>query len=89
MVLFCSVLALSKLRSRVIQQPSLNSSVCWLQIETSSDLDLQSHLRELILEQQERLKKLKTEHVKLQLGNITVDMVLGVMWGMTGLLWET
>ncbi|CAM8952293.1 hypothetical protein QQ045_017905 [Rhodiola kirilowii] len=89
MVFFRSVSALSKLRSRVVQQPSLNSSVRWLQIETSSDLDLQSHLRELIPEQQERLKKLKTEHGKVQLGNITVDMVLGGMRGMTGLLWET
>ncbi|KAK4379622.1 hypothetical protein RND71_001484 [Anisodus tanguticus] len=34
----------------------------------------------------DRLKKLKSEHGKVQLGNITVDMVLG---GMTGLLWET
>ncbi|CAM8948997.1 unnamed protein product [Rhodiola kirilowii] len=89
MVFFRSVSALSKLRSRVVQHPSLNSSVRWLQIETSSDLDLQSHLRELIPEQQERLKKLKTEHGKVQLGNITVDMVLGGMRGMTGLLWET
>ncbi|THG01798.1 hypothetical protein TEA_006144 [Camellia sinensis var. sinensis] len=37
----------------------------------------------------ERLKKLKSEHGKVQLGNITVDMVLGGMRGMTGLLWET
>uniref|UniRef100_A0A7N1A751 Citrate synthase n=1 Tax=Kalanchoe fedtschenkoi TaxID=63787 RepID=A0A7N1A751_KALFE len=89
MVLFRSVSALSKLRSRVVRQPSLNSTVRWLQIQTSSDLDLQSQLRELIPEQQERLKKLKTEHGKVQLGNITVDMVLGGMRGMTGLLWET
>ncbi|XP_074325565.1 citrate synthase, mitochondrial-like [Apium graveolens] len=38
---------------------------------------------------QERIKKLKAEHGKVQLGNITVDMVLGGMRGMTGLLWET
>ncbi|KAK1360586.1 hypothetical protein POM88_045060 [Heracleum sosnowskyi] len=37
----------------------------------------------------ERIKKLKAEHGKVQLGNITVDMVLGGMRGMTGLLWET
>ncbi|KAK9282609.1 hypothetical protein L1049_010827 [Liquidambar formosana] len=80
---------LSKLRSRVVQQPSLNNSVRWLQIQTSSDLDLHSQLKELIPEQQERLKKLKSEHGKVQLGNITVDMVLGGMRGMTGLLWET
>ncbi|KAJ0792790.1 putative citrate synthase [Helianthus annuus] len=38
---------------------------------------------------QERLKKIKSEYGKVQLGNITVDMVLGGMRGMTGLLWET
>ncbi|KAG1364211.1 Citrate synthase, mitochondrial [Cocos nucifera] len=38
---------------------------------------------------QERLKKLKAENGKVQLGNITVDMVIGGMRGMTGLLWET
>ncbi|KAF8395914.1 hypothetical protein HHK36_019869 [Tetracentron sinense] len=37
----------------------------------------------------ERLKKLKAEHGKAQFGNITVDMVIGGMRGMTGLLWET
>ncbi|CAK7331740.1 unnamed protein product [Dovyalis caffra] len=52
-------------------------------------LDLHSQLKELIPEQQERLKKIKTELGKVQLGNITVDMVLGGMRGMTGLLWET
>ncbi|KAG6467896.1 hypothetical protein ZIOFF_072461 [Zingiber officinale] len=38
---------------------------------------------------QERLKKLKSDHGKVQLGNITADMVIGGMRGMTGLLWET
>ncbi|CAM8964827.1 unnamed protein product [Rhodiola kirilowii] len=89
MVFFRTVTALSKLRSRVSQQPGVNGTVRLLQTQTSSDLDLQSQLRELIPEQQERLKKLKTEHGKVQLGNITVDMVLGGMRGMTGLLWET
>ncbi|KAK1397416.1 hypothetical protein POM88_007279 [Heracleum sosnowskyi] len=51
--------------------------------------DLRSQLKELIPEQQERIKKLKAEHGKVQLGNIPVDMVLGGMRGMTGLLWET
>lgn len=36
----------------------------------------------------EHLKKLKSEH-GFQLGNITVDMVLGGMRGMIGMLWET
>jgi len=38
---------------------------------------------------QDRLKKLKSEHGKVQLGNINVDMVLGGMRGMIGMLWET
>lgn len=58
-------------------------------MESSSDLDLRSQLKEMIPEQQERLKKLKSEHGKVQLGNITTDMVLGGMRGMIGLLWET
>ncbi|KAG6789247.1 hypothetical protein POTOM_005337 [Populus tomentosa] len=58
-------------------------------LQASSASDLHSQLKELIPEQQERLKKLKSEYGKVQLGNITVDMVLGGMRGMTGLLWET
>ncbi|XP_022150051.1 citrate synthase, mitochondrial [Momordica charantia] len=89
MAFFRSLTALSKLRSRVGQQSNLSNSVRWLQMQSSSDLDLQSQLKELIPEQQDRLKKFKAEHGKVQLGNITVDMVLGGMRGMTGLLWET
>lgn len=90
MVFYRTVSLLSRLRSGAAQQNSLSNSVRWLQVQTSSpDLDLRSQLRELIPEQQERLKKIKSEHGKVQLGNITVDMVLGGMRGMTGLLWET
>ncbi|XP_074560212.1 citrate synthase, mitochondrial-like [Curcuma longa] len=89
MVLFRSVAALSKLRSRLAQQSSSLGSIRWLQVQSAPDLDLQSQLKELIPEQQERLKKLKSEHGKVQLGNITADMVIGGMRGMTGLLWET
>ncbi|KAL6557451.1 hypothetical protein OROMI_017801 [Orobanche minor] len=89
MVFYRSVSLLSKLRSRTVQQPGLCNSVRWLQVQASSDIDLHSQLKELIPEQQERLKKIKSEHGKVQLGNITVDMVLGGMRGMTGLLWET
>ncbi|NP_001312207.1 citrate synthase, mitochondrial-like [Nicotiana tabacum] len=89
MVFYRGVSLLSKLRSRAVQQTNLSNSVRWLQVQTSSGLDLRSELQELIPEQQDRLKKLKSEHGKVQLGNITVDMVLGGMRGMTGLLWET
>ncbi|GMI91552.1 CITRATE SYNTHASE 4 [Hibiscus trionum] len=89
MVFLKGVSALSRLRSRVKQHSSLSNSVRWIQTQTSSDLDLHSQLKELIPEQQERLKKIRAEHGKVQLGNITVDMVIGGMRGMTGLLWET
>ncbi|KAJ7012476.1 citrate synthase [Populus alba x Populus x berolinensis] len=94
MVFFRSVPLLSRLRShaqhQVQKQSNLSNSFRWIQTQTvSSDLDLHSQLKELIPEQQERLKKLKSEYGKVQLGNITVDMVLGGMRGMTGLLWET
>ncbi|XP_038983972.1 citrate synthase, mitochondrial isoform X2 [Phoenix dactylifera] len=89
MVFFRSVAVLSKLRSRLAQQSTSLGSVRWLQIQSASDLDLHSQLKDLIPEQQERLKKLKAENGKVQLGNITVDMVIGGMRGMTGLLWET
>ncbi|KAJ4843554.1 hypothetical protein Tsubulata_007973 [Turnera subulata] len=89
MAFFRTLSLLSRNRSRTVQPSNLSNSVRWLQTQTSSDLDLHSQLRELIPEQQERLKKLKSEHGKVQLGNITVDMVLGGMRGMTGLLWET
>ncbi|XP_043692534.1 citrate synthase, mitochondrial [Telopea speciosissima] len=89
MVFFRSVSALSKLRSQLVQRSNLANSVRWLQIQSSTELDLQSQLREMIPEQQERLKKLRSEYGKVQLGNITVDMVIGGMRGMTGLLWET
>ncbi|KAK2642834.1 hypothetical protein Ddye_024597 [Dipteronia dyeriana] len=88
MVFFRSITALSRLCSRVNQQSSLTNSARWIQMQSSSDLDLHSQLKELILEQQERLKKVKSEYGKSQLGNITVDMVIGGMRGMTGLLWE-
>nr|CAA35570.1 citrate synthetase [Arabidopsis thaliana] len=90
MVFFRSVSAFTRLRSRVQgQQSSLSNSVRWIQMQSSTDLDLKSQLQELIPEHKDRLKKLKSEHGKVQLGNITVDMVIGGMRGMTGLLWET
>eukprot|EP00268_Persea_americana_P004738 TRINITY_DN1152_c0_g1_i7.p1 TRINITY_DN1152_c0_g1~~TRINITY_DN1152_c0_g1_i7.p1 ORF type:complete len:475 (-),score=91.63 TRINITY_DN1152_c0_g1_i7:352-1776(-) len=92
MVFIRSVSLLSKLCSRrisIVQQSSLYGSVRWLQVQSGSELDLHSQLKDLIPEQQERLKKLKAEHGKVQLGNITTDMVIGGMRGMIGLLWET
>ncbi|KMZ69096.1 Citrate (Si)-synthase [Zostera marina] len=92
MVLMRGISVLTKIRSRLANQATAAASVGSvrsLQILSSSETDLYSEIKELIPEQQERLKKLKSEHGKVQLGNITVDMVLGGMRGMTGLLWET
>ncbi|XP_042481410.1 citrate synthase, mitochondrial [Macadamia integrifolia] len=89
MVFVRSISSLSKLRSQLVQRSNLANSVRWLQIQSSPELDLQSQLKEMIPEQQERLKKFRSEHGKVQIGNITVDMVIGGMRGMTGLLWET
>ncbi|KAI4333208.1 hypothetical protein L6164_018045 [Bauhinia variegata] len=87
MAFFRSVSALSKLRSRVGQQTGLSNSVRWLQTQTSHNTDLKSELQELIPEYQERVKKLKKDYGKVELGNTTVDMVIGGMRGMTALLW--
>ncbi|KAL8159933.1 hypothetical protein V2J09_001470 [Rumex salicifolius] len=89
MSFFRGISALAKLRSRTGQQSSLSGiSARWIQMQ-SSGLDLHSELKEMIPEQQERLKKLKKDYGSTQLGNITTDMVLGGMRGMVGMLWET
>jgi citrate synthase len=89
MAFFRSLSTISKYRSRLAEQTTSLGSVRWLQMQSSSELDLKSQLKELIPEQQDRLKKIKSEYGKVQLGNITTDMVIGGMRGMIGLLWET
>ncbi|TVT99111.1 hypothetical protein EJB05_55544 [Eragrostis curvula] len=89
MAFFRGLTAVSRLRSRLTQEATTLGGVRWLQMQSTSDLDLRSQLQEMIPEQQDRLKKLKSEHGKVQLGNINVDMVLGGMRGMIGMLWET
>eukprot|EP00897_Mesotaenium_endlicherianum_P010696 jgi/Mesen1/9655/ME000671S09021 len=51
--------------------------------------DLRSRLAELIPEEQARLKDLKKQHGSLSLGEVTVDMAIGGMRGIKGMLWET
>ncbi|GLC45072.1 hypothetical protein PLESTB_001465500 [Pleodorina starrii] len=50
---------------------------------------LKKTLSELIPEQQERLKALKKTHGAKSLGDVTVDMAIGGMRGIPGMLWET
>ncbi|CAA2993730.1 citrate synthase, mitochondrial [Olea europaea subsp. europaea] len=84
-----SVSMTSKLQWRAAQHPSLGESLHWRQVETTSDLELHTQLKELIPEKHGRLNKLKSKHGKVELGNITVEMVVGGMSGLTGLLCET
>ncbi|GJN19261.1 hypothetical protein PR202_gb06516 [Eleusine coracana subsp. coracana] len=90
MAFFRGLTAVSRLRSRLTQEVTTLGGVRWLQMQSSSDLVIQlvfMTYSNIFL--QDRLKKLKSEHGKVQLGNISVDMVLGGMRGMTGMLWET
>jgi citrate synthase len=56
---------------------------------STSSTDLASVLSEKIPEQQDRLKKLRGSKGKSELGKVTVDMAIGGMRGIPGLLWET
>lgn len=56
---------------------------------STENLDLKKALTELIPEQQERLKAIKKAHGSKPLGEVTVDMAIGGMRGIPGLLWET
>ncbi|PNH02385.1 Citrate synthase, mitochondrial [Tetrabaena socialis] len=51
--------------------------------------DLKKAMSELIPSQQERLKALKKAHGGKVLGQVTVDMTIGGMRGIPGMLWET
>lgn len=56
-------------------------------LTTSSGL--KEVLQEKIPEQQERLKAIKKGYGSKEVGKVSVDMVIGGMRGITGLLWET
>lgn len=90
MVLFRGGSVLSKIYSHVVRQSSTSyHSVRWLQVQSAPQEDLRAQLQELIPEQQERLKKLKSEYGKVSVGDVTVDMVIGGMRGIKGMLWNT
>ncbi|PNW75148.1 hypothetical protein CHLRE_12g514750v5 [Chlamydomonas reinhardtii] len=59
------------------------------QFSSTENTDLKQALRELIPAQQERLKALKKGHGSKSLGEVTVDMAIGGMRGIPGMLWET
>ncbi|KAG5106946.1 hypothetical protein JHK82_043916 [Glycine max] len=92
MAFFRSVSALSRLRSRVVTEKKrelASNLILRIQLDGSKlrAPDLYSELKELVPEYQERVKKLKKDHGSVELGKITVDMVLGGMRGMTALVW--
>eukprot|EP00270_Netrium_digitus_P006092 TRINITY_DN18302_c0_g1_i1.p1 TRINITY_DN18302_c0_g1~~TRINITY_DN18302_c0_g1_i1.p1 ORF type:complete len:522 (+),score=145.52 TRINITY_DN18302_c0_g1_i1:56-1567(+) len=51
--------------------------------------DLRSRVAELIPQEQARLKEIKQKYGSLSLGDTTVDMAIGGMRGIKGMLWET
>lgn len=58
-------------------------------MSTSASTDIKSVLESKIPEQQERLKRLKKTKGKCKLGDVTLDMAIGGMRGIPGMLWET
>ncbi|GJP83651.1 hypothetical protein CLOP_g13777 [Closterium sp. NIES-67] len=52
-------------------------------------VDLRDTMEEVVPEQRERLAEIKAKHGDMVLGDVTVNMALGGMRGIKGLLWET
>lgn len=61
------------------------------QFESTRSLStgLRSKLEELIPAEQARLKEVKAKYGKVSLGEVTVEMAVGGMRGIKGMLWET
>ena len=55
----------------------------------AAGVDIKDSLAATIPGQQERLKKIKAAHGDKSLGEVTVNMAMGGMRGITGMLWET
>lgn len=51
--------------------------------------DLRTRLAQLIPGEQQRLKEIKAKYGSVSLGDTTVDMAIGGMRGIKGMLWET
>jgi citrate synthase len=69
--------------------PLLFGSRCVATQGISADCDLKCAFAEAIPSLQERLKNIKTSFGSKSLGEVTVNMALGGMRGVPGLLWET
>jgi len=56
---------------------------------STSTLDIRQAVAAKIPEEQERLKQIKAEYGQRSLGEVTVNMAVGGMRGIKGMLWET
>ncbi|KAG0587297.1 hypothetical protein KC19_2G154700 [Ceratodon purpureus] len=72
------------LLKRTERPQCIRQSARWM----SKGGDMKSKLAELIPKEQERLKKIKKDYGKISLGDTTVDMCIGGMRGIKGMLWE-
>ncbi|BBN19252.1 citrate synthase [Marchantia polymorpha subsp. ruderalis] len=76
------------MRMLVDQGRRTSQNLQWVR-HLTNNTDLKSRLEQLIPEEQARLKDLKTKYGKNSLGETTVDMAIGGMRGIKGMLWET
>eukprot|EP00252_Welwitschia_mirabilis_P017585 TRINITY_DN3893_c0_g1_i1.p1 TRINITY_DN3893_c0_g1~~TRINITY_DN3893_c0_g1_i1.p1 ORF type:complete len:471 (-),score=100.61 TRINITY_DN3893_c0_g1_i1:348-1760(-) len=80
---------LAKQCQQIANRSSSTWGTRWIQVQSASQQDLYSNLQELIPEKQEKLKMLKSQYGNVSVGDVTVDMVIGGMRGIKGLLWDT
>ncbi|KAL2610142.1 hypothetical protein R1flu_028715 [Riccia fluitans] len=76
------------MRMLVDQGRRTSQNLRWVR-HLSNTTDLKSRLEQLIPEEQARLKDVKAKYGKCSLGDTTVDMAIGGMRGIKGMLWET
>ena len=58
------------------------------QFRYASTLSLKDTLREIIPEKRELFKRLRTEHGKTSLGEVTIEATMGGMRGLKAMMWE-
>jgi len=58
------------------------------QFRHASTLSLKDTLRDIIPKKRELFKKLRTEHGKTSLGEVTIEAAMGGMRGLKAMLWE-
>jgi hypothetical protein len=74
---------------QVHQSSTSYRSVRWFQVQSAPQEDLRAQLQKIIPERQERLKKLKSECRKVSVRDVAVDMVIGAMREIKGMIWDT